>query len=304
MKKYAVIILVSFLSFGCNYVSSNDNSKTQIIDDNLKYKLPKIVGTIDSKEINESSGIVASRCQKNVLWTHNDSGDDAFIFAINEKGKQLGTWKITDAKNYDWEDIATIKDEKGNCFLYLGDIGNNKLNRSEMTIYRVKEPKTSDSIKDSSKKNPNKTESAEAIKFKYTEGNQDAETLLVNPKTNEIYVLTKVLVGASEVFKIGKNGKADKIAEFSVPALPNGFLTGGEISPDGTKIVICDYFNAYEIVLPKKAKNFDEIWKETVVTISLGERKQGEAICYSADGKSIYATSEKKNSPLIMVEKK
>jgi hypothetical protein len=38
--------------------------------------------------------------------------------------------------------------------------------------------------------------------------------------------------------------------------------------------------------------------------VELGERKQGEAICYTADGKAIIATSEKKNSPVIKVERK
>ena len=110
------------------------------------------------------------------------------------------------------------------------------------------------------------------------------------------------MLGASEVFKIG--AKTEKIGSVSVPAIPNGFLTGGEISPDGKRIILCDYFAAYEIILPKGSKKFDDIFKESVTKIELGEREQGEAICYSADGKKIYATSEKKNSPMIRVERK
>jgi hypothetical protein len=301
LKKIAFIVLISYFAVSCGSTSSSNQTANNSLS---KYKEPKIVGKIESKEITESSGIVDSRCQKAVLWTHNDSGGDAFIFAIDEKGKQLGTWKISDAKNTDWEDIATFQDANGNCFLYIGDTGNNKRTRTELTIYKVKEPKVSDSIENSSKKNPNKTDSAEAIKFSYPDNNYDAETLLVHPKTQEIYVLTKNTFEASGVFKIGNDGKAKKIADFSVPSIPSGFLTGGEISPDGTKVIICDYFNGYEITLPKTAKNFDEIWKQEPNIIELGERKQGEAISYSSDGNSIFATSEKKDSPLIKVEKK
>lgn len=301
LKKIALICLISYFAISCGVNSASNQTSN---NSSAKYKEPKIVGKIESKEIGESSGIVASRCQKNVLWTHNDSGGDAFIFAIDEKGKQLGTWKISDAKNTDWEDIATFQDSNGNCFLYIGDTGNNKRTRTELTVYKVKEPKVADSIPNSSKKNPNKTDSAEAIKFSYPDGNYDAETLLVHPKTQEIYVLTKNMVESSNVFKVGNDGKAKKIADFGVPSIPSGFLTGGEISPDDTKVIICDYFNAYEISLPKTAKNFDEIWKEEPKTIELGERKQGEAICYSSDGNAIFATSEKKDSPLIKVEKK
>jgi hypothetical protein len=36
----------------------------------------------------------------------------------------------------------------------------------------------------------------------------------------------------------------------------------------------------------------------------MGGREQGEAVSYSADGNSIFATSEKKNSPIIEVKRK
>ena len=306
-KNFLFVITFCTIFTGCSRIFStavNSNINKPGDDDEISkvYGKAKIVGTIDSAEITESSGITASRCNENVYWTHNDSGGDALLFAINEKGKKLGTWKVTDAKNVDWEDIAAFKDDKGKCFLYVGDIGNNKRTRSEMTIYKVIEPKVSDADKDSSKLKPNKTEVAEAIKFKYPEGNYDAETLMIHPISGELYVLTKSLLGASEVFKVGK--KTEKIADFSVPAIPPGFLTGGEISPDGKRIIICDYFNAYEITVPKNAKNFDEIWKEKPLVIELGERKQGEAICYTTDGKAIIATSEKKSSPVIKVERK
>jgi hypothetical protein len=306
-KNFLIVITICTIFTGCSRifssaVNSNINKPTDDEQISKVYGKAKIVGTIDSNEITESSGITASRCRDNVYWTHNDSGGDAFLFAVNEKGKKLGTWKVTDAKNTDWEDIAAFKDEKGKCSLYIGEIGNNKRTRSEMTIYKVAEPKISDSDKDSSIKKPIKTESAEAINFKYTDGNYDAETMMIHPKTGDIYVLTKSLIGASEVFKVGK--KTEKVASFSVPALPNGLLTGGEISSDGKRVIICDYFNAYEITLPKEAKNFDEIWQEKPLIIELGERKQGEAICYTADGKAIIATSEKKNSPMIKIERK
>lgn len=95
-----------------------------------------------------------------------------------------------------------------------------------------------------------------------------------------------------------------KIADFAVPALPNGFVTGGDISNDGKRVVICDYFAAYEIVLPEKSKSFDDIWKQKSEIVQLGERTQGEAICYSADGAAVYATSEKEDSPVIKVDRK
>ena len=287
---------------------SNQNANVSDGEVSVDYQAPKVIGTISSKEITESSGLVASRCSRNVFWTHNDSGDEAFIFALDAGGKKLGTWKVADAKNYDWEDIATQKTPNGECFLFIGDIGNNNLTKSEFTIYRVKEPAVSET--DSSRKNPLSTEPAEVVKFEYPDIRQNAETLMIHPQTGDIYILSKNMSGAAGVYKLAANyaldktNKLEKIADLSVPAIPNGLLTGGEISPDSRRVVICDYFRGYELVLPEKAKKFDEIWKQTPLKVDLGERKQGEAVGYAPDGKKLFATSEGKNSPLIEVDKK
>ncbi len=315
-KNFALVISLLFFPLifsGCFSVSSNEASNTNesVAEKSNVYGKPQIIGEIKSNEITESSGIAASRCNQNVFWTHNDSGDDAFIFALNGKGEKLGTWKVSGAKNRDWEDIAEFQYKKtGKCFLYIGDIGNNNRLRSEMTIYRVAEPQVSDSDKNSSVKNSNKTENADAINVEYPDIRHDAETLMVNPNTGDIYILSKSLTSASSVYKLAsdyslaKTNILEKIADFTVPALPSGFLTGGDISPDGKRAIICDYFSAYEIILPGNAKDFDEIWNQKPVIVELGEREQGESVGYSADGKSIFATSEKDNSPLIKVERK
>lgn len=304
--------LVCLIFSGCSSVFSSRDESSVNTNGNVasNYGKPNVVGTIESPEIKESSGLVVSKCQTDVFWTHNDSGDDAFIFAFNRKGEKLGTWKVTGAKAFDWEDIAEIKDARGECVLYIGDIGNNTRSRGEFTIYRVREPQVAAENKSSGKKNPLPTDAAEAIRFEYPGARRDAETLMVHPATGDVYILSKSMSGASAVYKLksgfdlSKTNKLEKLADFTVPAIPNGFLTGGDISPDGRRVVICDYFNAYELVLPDAAKNFDEIWTQTPATIELGPREQGEAVAYSPDGKSIFANSENKKSPLIEVKRK
>jgi hypothetical protein len=307
-----LITVYCLISTGCFSVSSQLEKNSNKPDGNAlnEFGKPKVSGKIASAEITESSGLAASRCQPDVFWTHNDSGDRAFIFAINSKGARLGTFLVKGAKNIDWEDIALFKDAGGECFLYIGDIGNNSRTRGELTVYKVEEPRVSAADKNSSKKNPKLTETAEIIKIEYPDFRHDAETLMVHPQTGDVYILTKRLSGAAGVYKLpknydaGKTNRLEKIADFTVPAVPNGFLTGGDIAPDGHRAVICDYFGAYEIVLPETAENFDEIWRQTPQIIELGERAQGEAVCYAADGSSIFATSEKANSPFIEVRRK
>lgn len=279
-------------------------------DVSTAYEKPKIVGKIKTAEITESSGIVASKCQADVFWTHNDSGDGAFIFALDAAGAHLGVWQVKNAKNRDWEDLATIKNGGGECFLYLGDIGDNEREHESLTVYLVKEPTISAADKISSRKKPLTTEPADAIKIQYPESRFDAETLLVHPQSGDIYILTKRLRDKAAVYKLSKNysldkiNRLEKITDFIVPSIPFGFLTGGDISSDGKRVIICDYLAAYEIILPDSAKNFDDIWREKPLIIDLGEREQGEAVCYSADDKSIFATSEKVSSPIIKAKRK
>lgn len=302
--------LVCLIFSGCFQASSSNRRNTTTENANSDYEKPQVVGTVKSGEITESSGIAASKCQTDVFWTHNDSGDGAFIYAINRKGESLGVWRVAQAENRDWEDIAAFKTSGGECFLYIGDTGNNERKRDEQKIYRVKEPTISDSGKSTTKKDAQNTDAAETIRFDYADGKYDAETLMIHPQTGDIYVLSKRTDAASGVYKLAANYSLDKtnrlkkIAELSVPAIPNGFLTGGDISPDGKRVIVCDYFGAYEISLPALAGNFDEIWKQKITIVNLGEREQGEAIGYSSDGNSVFATSEKKNSPVIEVKRK
>ncbi len=299
------------LAYFCSLLTSCANfaSNGPATSANSPFDPPKVIGTIRSPDITESSGIAASRCQSDVLWTHNDSGDDAFIFALDLTGKNLGTWKLQNAQNIDWEDIATFKDKAGKCFLFIGEIGDNQTKRADHAIYRIPEPVLKPSDAASDRNDPLLMENVEILRFAYPDYNQDAETLMVHPKTGEIYVVTKRVSGPAGVYRLrpefGRNDvvKAERVGEVSVPAIPNGFVTGGDISPDGRHVVICDYTRAYEWTLPDGAA-FETIWSQEPASIELGKRSIGEAVAYNVDGTAIYATSEKKNSPVIEVKRR
>ncbi|MES2527052.1 MAG: hypothetical protein V4598_08185 [Bdellovibrionota bacterium] len=89
----------------------------------------------------ELSGITFSSVHKNVFWGHNDSGDGAFIYAIDLSGKIRAKFKIDGAISGDWEDIASgpCLDSPKSC-LYIGDIGDKKGVLSQLRILMVEEP--------------------------------------------------------------------------------------------------------------------------------------------------------------------
>ncbi|MBA3769264.1 MAG: hypothetical protein H0X08_01955 [Blastocatellia bacterium] len=211
----------------------------------------------------------------------------------------------------DWEDIALRRDETGTCHLYIGDIGNTDgLRRTRHRVYRFKEPVISPERRNDTKNAAADTELAETLEFGYPDASHDAETLMVHPATGNLYVLIKSLESPSAIFKLvptfgdEQTQVATRLGDFSVPAIPSGSVTGGSIAPDGTRLVVSDYSAAYEISLPCGAQDFDEIWTQRPIAFSLGKRRQGEAITYSRDGMSIFATSEKQNAPIIQVRRK
>jgi hypothetical protein len=272
------------------------------------FNTPVVVGRIASKEITESSGLAVSQCQENVLWTHNDSGDGPYVFAMDRTGTHLGTWKVANAENLDWEDMAPYKDATGKCYIFVGEIGNSKNGeRTEHIIYRFAEPTIKQTDHGTSRENAAATEPTAVLKFSYPDRRRNAEVLMAEPKSGSLYIVTKEPSEPASVYKLKPEFGAEKqiavkVGEVTVPALPFGMLTGGSISSDGRRLVLCDYFAAYEFTVP--GASFDEIWKQKPAVIDLGRRKQGEAIAYSGDGNSIFATSEGKNASVIEATRK
>lgn len=85
------------------------------------YELPLV--------LEETSGLTMLN---DTLWTHNDSGNEAALYAISTKGKLLAKKKLTKHINIDWEDITTA-----NGRLVVADMGNNFGTRKNLYLLEV-----------------------------------------------------------------------------------------------------------------------------------------------------------------------
>src|SRR5436190_2052587 len=147
-----------------------------------------MTGTIANSGITEASGIVASRINPNVLWTHNDSGHPAQVFPTTPAGANLGTYTVAGAGNTYWEDIALGPGPvAGTQYLYCGDIGDNNAVRSSIAVYRVPEPTVSDTQAAASVS----LSGAVKFTFAYPDGPRNAESMFVDPLTRDLYIITK-----------------------------------------------------------------------------------------------------------------
>ena len=145
-----------------------------------------VVGSLDFPEAVEISGLAAGS-QGDVLWSHNDSGNDAQLFATDKTGGAPRIYDIPGATNVDWEDLAmgSMRLEGGSdqACIFVGDIGDNARARKEITVYRVVEPGVNDSIP---------LADVKPIKLTYPDDTaRNAEGLMVDPESNDIYIISK-----------------------------------------------------------------------------------------------------------------
>lgn len=151
----------------------------------------------------------------------------------------------------------------------------------------------------------------ETFQLRYPDGAHDAEALLIHPVTGDVYIVTKARSEDSEtqVFKAKAPLRHEgvttlqRVASLRFPdesaiTLILGRVTGGDISPDGKRVILCDYFRGWEYRLPARASSFDEIWNTEPAGVTLGDRRQGEGVAYSLHGAAILATSEGVPMPL------
>lgn len=276
--------------------------------DSSNYRNPKKIASLKDLAVKESSGIVASRTTPGLYWTHNDSGDGPFLYAFDERGRSRGVWKVNGAKARDWEGIAAGPGPDSTTnYLYVGDIGDNGERRSEIIVYRVAEPTIVSGDEQSTRRKPLATQTTEIIRLRYPDGPHDAEALMVHPRSGDLYVVTKQVFGDPHIYEAASplaSGDAvtlRHLGQLDVPSFFGGIITDGAISPDGMRVVLCDYLRGYELVLENYAKGFNTIWKQPFATIDLGSRKQGEAITYRLDGRALLATSEGSPAPLLQI---
>src|SRR6478609_6625914 len=103
------------------------------------------LGTNKNVKLEEASGLVESIKQPHYFWTHNDSGNPASIFLLNDKAETKKVFKLAGVKNRDWEDITIGSGPDPNTsYLYIGDIGDNLSAHPLKYIYRIKEPSIND----------------------------------------------------------------------------------------------------------------------------------------------------------------
>lgn len=283
MLSRLLIILLLSLSTACVRPGVTPSGTAQFSSD------PTSVGIVPG-QIDEASGIVDSRTMAGNLWVHQDSGSPAEINLIGQDGKFKGKLAVPNAQNLDWEDMAVGPGPQANVnYLYLADIGDNNAQYATRTIYRFPEP--------ASLSTP--ISQVERINFQYPDGPRDAEAVLVDPLTRDIYIISKP-ENRVRLYRLKYPQNSNEVATAeALGEIPLSVVTGAAISPDGTEILIRTYTNVYYYKRKTGQSLPDALQLQSGRTLPYRLEPQGEAVCFDRDGKGYYTLSERFNAPAV-----
>jgi hypothetical protein len=260
------------------------------------YGPPRRVGTITAPALAEVSGLTAAATAPGAWWALDDSANPPNLYLVGAGGRLLATVRVRGATNVDWEDLAAAS-AGGRRHLYVADIGDNDLRRHTLAVYRIPEPRPGASV----------TAPATVFRFRYPDGPHNAEALFVDPGSGRMFVVTKSDVTAAS---------PSEIFEFPLPLRPRGtvtvqrvdapiahevallpLVTGAAVSPDGRRLTIRTYLDAYEWRRPPGSP-FADLFDADPEHVRLALERQGESIAYTGDGRSLVTTSEQLPAPL------
>ena len=213
--------------------------------------------TIADDDVFESSGLVDTAER---VYTVNDSGDDAVVYGIDPRSGETVS-RTTYADSVD--DVEALAPGRGDV-LWVGDIGDNRGRRDDVSVYRVSQ------------------ERGDAPRYPliYPDGPHDAETLLAHPRTGRVFVVSKSPFGGT-VYAAPKAVRAGQANSLRVFARVAGLVTDGAFYPDGRHVLLRTYGTASVYSYP----GF-----ELTGTVRLPAQRQGEGVSVSPTGRVLISS--------------
>ena len=230
-------------------------------------------GPVPLPELPEASGLAIGRRTPGVLWSHNDSQNDAVLFALDATGAVRGRVRLP-IELRDWEDVSAARCPAGNC-LYIADIGDNLLERREVQILRVPEPAVTDT----------ETATPERFAVLYPDGPHNAEAVFV--VRDGVFIVTKDDTG--HLFRGRIPASSGGVIEMQrVAELNMQIVSDAEASTDGHVVAVRNpaaaaFYRTSDLVAGNTVP-FARIPLEGLREV------QGEGV--ALDGTMLYLTSE------------
>lgn len=274
-----------------------------------RWSEPQYAGVFTDPELDEVSGLAASRAHPGVYWAHNDGGNGERLIAIGIDGSRKASYKVSGVSNVDWEDLDGFELD-GKHYLMVADTGDNGGIRKELALYVIEEPRT---LKDG-----DTLRAAWTIRFKWPDGARDSEAAAVDPIRREVLLVSKKRV-PPELFRVPLQPADDGIQTAQLITHLSGIrqpteqdlkknpvygryrsqISGADLSPNGRVLAVLNYRSVHFYVRSPGA-DWATAMRATPGEIVFPWLPQAEGIAFSADGRSLLIGSEQRPSPLLM----
>jgi hypothetical protein len=275
----------------------------------LRWSRPEYAGVLADPELDEVSGLAASRAHPGVYWAQNDSGGGAKLVAMRADGTRVATYSLAGADNADWEDVDAFELD-GKRYLLVADTGDNGGIRKQLTLYVVEEPAR---LRDGETLRP-----AWTVHFRWPDGARDCEASAVDAARGEVLLISKKRV-PPELFRV-RLRPADagvQVAELlaTLPAIRQpsqaelrknpvygryrSQITAADLSPNGRVLAVLNYHSIH-LYVRNAGEDWTQAFRQAPGQLDFPWLPQAEAIAFSPDGRSLLIGGEQRPSPLLM----
>jgi PKD repeat protein len=269
---------------------------------------PVIPGNLQASTAVEISGVVVSRDYEDVLWGQNDSGGGLrnVATAFRPTGEHLGDYELAGLQNRDWEDISMGPGPNPDRdHIYIAEIGDNNFAYATLWIHRLAEPELD---LDNPPVDPVQVVDVESFEIRYPDGFHNAETLIVDPATEDVYIVTKQWNDdlTTRVYRAAAPLDDQVVAELELmlsqgeaPNLAAGYI-GGDVSPLGDRVILKRY-NMIQMWFRLGDVPLWEVFLDDPCT-GPGAPGQQESVGLTPDRLSYYMVPEGAQPPIYFVE--
>ncbi|MGV9212321.1 hypothetical protein ACTFTM_10725 [Micromonospora sp. RB23] len=244
---------------------------------------------IRDKRLNELSGMVATDDGYVVV---NDGADDEARRRIFFLDKRCTVARAVSypSRPRDTEDLAVGRDGA----VWVADIGDNDRNRETIALWRLAAD----------------ADRPVLYRMRYPDNPHDAEALLIDASGRPLVITkggsgTVVLYAPTTALKPGATTPLASVGKVVLPStttsnpfsfLGRGVVTGAASAPDGRRVVLRSYADAFEYDVPDDDL-VGALTSGTPRITPLPDEPQGESITYSRDGRSLLTVSESADQP-------
>lgn len=287
-----IIVLMMFAAGVTNRAVADDAAKPETTRSGSA-----TIVMLENAALTESSGLAFSNLSDDRLWTHNDSGDTARLFAFDRNGQSTGGCELVGVDAIDFEDMASFTQDSV-ARMVVADFGDNGSARPLVSLYFFDEP---------SPDQQSPVTKWTRIDVRYADGPRDCEAIAVDTHRGVVTLITKSFLPVASVYELplpkrargdGDAAATDAATLTRVATLPIPLVTAADRDPASGDYVVANYFQMFRYASGHNDKAW---WQSTPKAVDLPRLKQIEAVAVDRAG-DVWVTSEGSPTPLAKVK--